>query len=155
MLVVSRQNETMPTEESTMKKSIPLAVAVAALASACTSMEDVKLNDKGEKARFVDVTSKTGIMTEEARSAGWADYDGDGCVDLLVTPDLNTMIRSWIFNSLRFNKKTYFQAKIGHAATNTARCRHKKMTGLTGFTRLHKPVNPVNPVNPVHLLKRF
>ncbi len=26
-----------------MKKSIPLAVAVAALASACTSMEDVKL----------------------------------------------------------------------------------------------------------------
>ena len=68
-----------------MKKSIPLAVAVAALASACTSMEEVKLNDKGDKARFVDVTSKTGIITEGARSAGWADYDGDGCVDLLIT----------------------------------------------------------------------
>jgi len=68
-----------------MNKSIPLAVAVAALASACTSMEDMKLNDKGERPGFVDVTSTAGIVTEGARSAGWADYDGDGCVDLLIT----------------------------------------------------------------------
>jgi hypothetical protein len=40
---------------------------------------------QGDGGRFVDVAAKRGIHTEGARSAGWADYDSDGCVDFLVS----------------------------------------------------------------------
>jgi hypothetical protein len=70
-----------------MNKRIPLVVAIAGLTLAgCNTMQkQTKILADVTDARFVDITAASGILTKDARSAGWADYNSDGCVDLLVT----------------------------------------------------------------------
>jgi hypothetical protein len=53
-------------------------MTVCALLGGCSSLPD-------HNPRFVDVTAAAGIVTQGGRSAGWADYDLDGCPDLLIT----------------------------------------------------------------------
>lgn len=70
-----------------MSRRILLTVAIAGVTLAgCSSMATYEKKGAGGKpAIFIDATEKAGIKTEGARSAGWADFDNDGCVDLLVT----------------------------------------------------------------------
>ena len=70
-----------------MSNSIILTLATSSLLLAgCSSLTETgDITDDGGPQRFVDVTRSAGIDTTGARSAGWADYDGDGCLDLLIT----------------------------------------------------------------------
>jgi len=66
---------------------MPLAGALLSLVLAgCGSpIERGVVVREGTTKNFVNVTSAVGIATRNARGAGWADYDNDGCVDLLVS----------------------------------------------------------------------
>ena len=68
--------------EQRMKARTPLLIALASALAGCSTMQK---GPPASAAHFVDSTESAGIATESARSAGWADYDNDGCVDLLVT----------------------------------------------------------------------
>jgi hypothetical protein len=74
-------------EKQAMRKPIILTLAISSiLMVGCSSVQETGKTASGESMqRFVDVTRASGIVTEGAKSAGWADYDGDGCTDLLIT----------------------------------------------------------------------
>ena len=70
-----------------MSRPITLTLAISSiLLAGCSSLQGTGKTTNGESMqRFVDVTRTSNIVTEGARSAGWADYDVDGCADLLIT----------------------------------------------------------------------
>jgi len=61
-----------------MVRKLALVMGVAVGAVGCSSMQT-------QTAHFANVTGHSGISTTEGRSAGWADFDRNGCVDLLVS----------------------------------------------------------------------
>ena len=64
-----------------MAYKIPLLLTATGIALAgCNSMMS---HDR--QTGFTDATSAANLATNIARGAGWADYNNDGCVDLLVT----------------------------------------------------------------------
>ena len=56
-----------------MNKTIISVALSAVMASPITAL-----------AQFTDVTAGAGVNVTEGRGAGWADYDKDGCLDLMI-----------------------------------------------------------------------
>ena len=44
------------------------------------------LSPAAQAARFVDIAAEAGVAVQ-SKGGGWSDYNGDGCVDLLMTQD--------------------------------------------------------------------
>ncbi|HEB95156.1 MAG TPA: hypothetical protein ENI96_01835 [Sedimenticola thiotaurini] len=58
--------------------SILAPIAIGLLLTGCSTLQQT-----ASPPGFVPADA--GIRTDRARSGGWADYDGDGCIDLLIT----------------------------------------------------------------------
>ena len=58
-------------------------------------------------ADFTDIAFDAGVALRDVRGAAWADYDEDGCVDLLVTliPGI-ALLRNACDGSGKFNNVT-------------------------------------------------
>ncbi|MCP3870170.1 MAG: CRTAC1 family protein [Gammaproteobacteria bacterium] len=66
-----------------MNKRHFLTLTAACVIAGCSSNAERQHRD--DTHGFKDVTSQSGIVTSNARSAGWGDYDNDGCVDLMIS----------------------------------------------------------------------